>query len=144
LWSNFDSILLPWILFHTFQNVSKPSIDANHKVLVPLDFFAWNTYGHHPLTSLTPWFVISITSCSSPNSCIWCLQFWICPIHVGYGVVWKNNWRYLEKYKFNTNEMLERFKIHPKSKVRMNILLCWMITMSIGHHVFKIDVLKMK
>ncbi len=47
--------------------------------------------------------------------------------------------------KFNTNEALEKFKIHLKQKLyKANILLCQMILMPIVRTTLKIDVLKME
>jgi hypothetical protein len=47
--------------------------------------------------------------------------------------------------KFNTNEALEKFKIHLKQKLfKVNILLCQMILMPIVWPTLKIDVLKME
>ncbi len=40
--------------------------------------------------------------------------------------------------------MLEKFKIHPKKKYRMNIMLCQQISMPIVWPTFLIDVLKME
>jgi len=46
--------------------------------------------------------------------------------------------------KFNTMEVLDKFKIHKKRKAIMNILLCWMVVMPIIHPTLNINVTKMK
>lgn len=46
--------------------------------------------------------------------------------------------------KFNTTKKLVKYKISPKLKARMNILLCHMVPMPIVHWTFKIDMLKME
>jgi hypothetical protein len=48
------------------------------------------------------------------------------------------------EHKVKTVEVLKRHKIHPKAKVRMNIPLCRMISMSYVRPTFKIDVFKME
>ncbi len=48
------------------------------------------------------------------------------------------------EHKVKTVELLERHKIHPKAKVRMNIPLCRMISMLVVRPTLKIDVLKME
>lgn len=49
-----------------------------------------------------------------------------------------------QKDKFNSMEISKKFKMFPKCKVRMNILLCIMISMLVVHPTFKIDMLKME
>jgi hypothetical protein len=46
--------------------------------------------------------------------------------------------------KINTTTILEKYKMLPKCKARMNIPLCRMILMLLVHHALKIDVLKME
>jgi hypothetical protein len=41
-------------------------------------------------------------------------------------------------------EVLDKFKIHSKSKARINIPFCWMVTMPIVHPNLNIDVMKME
>jgi hypothetical protein len=41
-------------------------------------------------------------------------------------------------------EVLEKFKIHPKSKAKMNILLCQMVAMPIVCPTLRIEVMKME
>jgi hypothetical protein len=47
-----------------------------------------------------------------------------------------------KRNKFNTNEVLEWFKMNPRRKVRMCIPLCYMIPMLIMCPTLKIDILK--
>jgi hypothetical protein len=39
-------------------------------------------------------------------------------------------------------EVLDKFKIHPKSKAKMNILLCQMVVMPIVRPTLRIEVMK--
>jgi hypothetical protein len=48
------------------------------------------------------------------------------------------------KHRVKIVEVLERHKIHPKTKARMNITLCRMISMPIVRPTLKINVLKME
>jgi hypothetical protein len=48
------------------------------------------------------------------------------------------------EHKVKIVEMLERHKIHPKTKVQMNIPPCHMISMAFVRPALKIDVLKME
>jgi hypothetical protein len=48
------------------------------------------------------------------------------------------------EHKVKTVEVLERHKIHPKVKARVNIPLCHMISMPVVRLTLKIDVLKME
>jgi hypothetical protein len=48
------------------------------------------------------------------------------------------------EHKVKTVEVLERHKIHPKAKVRMNIPFCRMISMLVVRPTFKINVFKME
>jgi hypothetical protein len=48
------------------------------------------------------------------------------------------------EHKVKTVEVLERHKIHPKAKARMNIPLCCMIYMPIVRSTFNINVFKME
>ncbi len=50
----------------------------------------------------------------------------------------------IQKQKFNSTKILDRHKMLPKRKSRMNIPLCKMISMPIEHLAFKINVLKME
>jgi len=47
-----------------------------------------------------------------------------------------------KRNKFNTNEVSGQFKMNPRRKVQMCIPLCYMISMLIMCHAFKIDILK--
>ncbi len=48
------------------------------------------------------------------------------------------------EHKLKIVEVLERHKIHPKAKARMNIPLCRMISIPIVRPTLKINVLKME
>jgi hypothetical protein len=48
------------------------------------------------------------------------------------------------EHKFKTIKVLERHKIHPKAKARMNIPLCHMVSTPIMWLALKINVLKME
>jgi hypothetical protein len=48
------------------------------------------------------------------------------------------------EHKVKIIKVLEKHKIHPKTKVRMNIPLCYMISMLVVRLARKIDVLKME
>jgi hypothetical protein len=48
------------------------------------------------------------------------------------------------KNKFNTMEMLDKFKIHSKIKAKMNIPFCRMVIMPIICLALKMDVMKME
>lgn len=48
------------------------------------------------------------------------------------------------EHKVKIIEVLEKHKIHPKTKARMNIPLCCMISMLVVRLARKIDVLKME
>jgi len=50
----------------------------------------------------------------------------------------------VQQHTFNLIKILDKHKILPKRKVRMNIPLCKMISMFVVNHAFKISVLKMK
>jgi hypothetical protein len=49
-----------------------------------------------------------------------------------------------KKNKFNIDEVLEKLKIYPERKVRMNIMLHRLIAMLVVRLTLKIDALKME